>query len=83
MCLGIPAKVISIIDTERALVETAGVKREACISLLSIRGNSLGNLVGQWVLLHVGFAMAVIDQQEALDTLALLASLDGIDANND
>lgn len=83
MCLGIPAKVISIIDTERALVETAGVKREACISLLSIRGNSLGNLVGQWVLLHVGFAMAIIDQQEALDTLALIASLDGIGANND
>ncbi|MBU2712311.1 HypC/HybG/HupF family hydrogenase formation chaperone [Zooshikella harenae] len=79
MCLGIPAKIISITDKESAtaLVETAGVKREACISLLSLQGNSFDDLIGQWVLLHVGFAMAVIDQDEALRTLALLASLEG------
>ncbi|WP_027707772.1 HypC/HybG/HupF family hydrogenase formation chaperone [Zooshikella ganghwensis] len=85
MCLGIPAKVISILDKENgtALVETGGVRREACVSLLSLQGKSINNLIGEWVLLHVGFAMAIIDQQEALDTLALIASLDGIDANND
>ncbi|MGI0116323.1 HypC/HybG/HupF family hydrogenase formation chaperone [Zooshikella sp. RANM57] len=79
MCLGIPAKIIAILDKENAtaLVETTGVKREACIALLSLQGSSLDDLIGQWVLLHVGFAMAIIDQDEALRTLSLLASLEG------
>lgn len=47
MCLGIPAKVISILDKENgtALVETGGVSREACVSLLSLQGKSINDLI--------------------------------------
>lgn len=80
MCLGIPAQVIAIVDADAglALADTAGVRRQINIGLLAANGGDSSTLVGQWVLLHVGFAMAVIDQQEADRTLALLAQIDSL-----
>ncbi|WP_107852523.1 HypC/HybG/HupF family hydrogenase formation chaperone [Oceanimonas marisflavi] len=77
MCLGIPARVVAIVDAGAglALAETAGVRRQINISLLAADSDP-SLLVGQWVLLHVGFAMALIDQQEASRTLALLAQME-------
>lgn len=78
MCLGIPAKVIAIVDADAglALADTAGVRRQINIGLLAAEGGDSSALVGLWVLLHVGFAMAVIDRQEADRTLALLAQME-------
>jgi len=71
MCLGIPGEVISI-GTERpdlATVAVAGVRRAVNIGLLD------GLQPGDWVLVHVGFAMSRIDEQEAALTLQMLEGL--------
>ncbi|MGQ9513779.1 MAG: HypC/HybG/HupF family hydrogenase formation chaperone [Thermoproteota archaeon] len=68
MCLGIPAKVISI-EGSSADVEVGGAIRKVNIQLLSeVR-------VGEYVLLHAGFAIQKIDEKEAIETLKLLEEL--------
>lgn len=70
MCLGIPGEVVELLDSNRHLakVDVAGVRRNINILLLEDEGIAPGD----WVLIHVGFAMAKIDEaeaQEALETL--------------
>ncbi|MCX4029664.1 HypC/HybG/HupF family hydrogenase formation chaperone [Endozoicomonas sp. SM1973] len=78
MCLGIPAKIIAITDLANslALAETAGVQRQVSVAMLTLKGKTIESLVGEWVLLHVGFAMALINQEEADRALDLLAQMD-------
>ena len=78
MCLGIPARIIGITDEQAglALAETGGVRRQINIAMLTLGDQSVVSLVGQWVLLHVGFALAIIDEQEALRSLALLEEME-------
>src|SRR5262249_33744346 len=67
MCLGIPGQVVDIVDAEQSLakVDVNGVRR-----IISVRLLADDNLqVGDWVLVHVGFAMAKIDEREAAMTL--------------
>ena len=75
MCLGIPGQIVRITDTDRmmALAEVSGVRRE--VSLAPVAQGPLDDLVGAWVLIHVGFAMAVIDEAEAAETLEALRGL--------
>jgi hydrogenase expression/formation protein HypC len=63
MCLGIPGEVVELVDSNRHLakVDVAGVRRNINIGLLEDEGVEPGD----WVLIHVGFAMAKIDQAEA------------------
>jgi len=73
MCLGIPGQVVDIVDAEQSLakVDVNGVRRNISVRLLAD-----DNLqVGDWVLVHVGFAMAKIDETEALLTLAAVKKL--------
>jgi len=74
MCLGIPVKIIAITDSEKMLAqaEVKGVRREVNVALVSDPGSALEELVGSWVLLHVGFAVSRIDEAEARITLDLL-----------
>ncbi|NHA97847.1 HypC/HybG/HupF family hydrogenase formation chaperone [Helicobacter pylori] len=65
MCLAIPSKVIAINDNV-ALLETLGVQREASLDLM---GESVK--VGDYVLLHIGYAMSKIDEKEALESIEL------------
>ncbi len=69
MCLGIPGQVVEMLDHEHlARVDVSGVGRVINIGLLeddNVR-------VGDWVLIHVGFAMALIDEREAAEALASL-----------
>jgi hydrogenase expression/formation protein HypC len=73
MCLGIPGQVVEVVDeTNRiAKVDVSGVKRNVSIALVEHEGISPGD----WVLIHVGFAMSKIDEQEAQETLRLLAQI--------
>ncbi|MCB0949136.1 MAG: HypC/HybG/HupF family hydrogenase formation chaperone [Mycobacterium sp.] len=67
MCLGIPAQLVEIVDVEAYLarVDVNGVRRTISVRLLAD-----DNLeVGDWVLVHVGFAMSKIDEAEAAMTL--------------
>ena len=81
MCLAIPGKIVEIIDIENqiAKVEVGGVRRNVNIGMLESDGVS----VGDYVLIHVGFAMSKIDEKEAEETLRLLRDLDSLDVEID
>lgn len=74
MCLGIPGQIVEIVDEggEIARVDVSGVKRNISIALLAAEGMKPGD----WVLIHVGFAMSKIDEQEARETLKMLQGMD-------
>ena len=71
MCLGIPGKVLEIVDESKQLakVEVAGVRRNVNIGLLV--GDERPE-IGEYVLIHVGFALSKMDEKEAFETLRLL-----------
>ncbi len=75
MCLAIPGQVIEVVDDANRLaqVDVAGVKRTVNVALL----DSDGELAkpGDWVLIHVGFAISKVDEEEALSTLRLLEGM--------
>ncbi len=77
MCLGIPAQIVRIDDAEAMLatVEVTGVRRQVNIMCVVDANHPLGSCVGDWVLLHVGFAMSRIDEAEAAETLRVLSQL--------
>ena len=64
MCLSIPSKVVSIDENNMATVDTMGVKREVTLDLIDERVE-----IGDYVLIHVGFAMNKISQEEALESI--------------
>ena len=82
MCLGIPARIIEITDPARnlAVVDVSGVRRSVNIACIVDAAHPPVACVGNWVLVHVGFAMSRIDEQEAARTLELLDELDELQA---
>ena len=74
MCLAVPGKVLEVVDPARDLarVEIAGVAREVNLSLLPADERPRA---GDWVLVHVGFALNRIDEAEALELLEILEGL--------
>ena len=72
MCLAIPGQVVELVDPVRriAKVDVGGVRRNVNVALLD--GDPGGVNPGDWVLIHVGFAMSKVDEQEANATLELL-----------
>ncbi|MBA2078380.1 MAG: hydrogenase assembly protein HupF [Rhodanobacter sp. 68-29] len=77
MCLGIPGQIAEVTNTEAklALVDVLGVRREVNIACVIRDGETAEDVVGAWVLVHVGFAMSRIDEKEAQITLDLLHAL--------
>jgi hydrogenase expression/formation protein HypC len=77
MCLGIPGQIIEITDPVQmlALVEVSGVQRQVNIACIVDEAHPPAACLGDWVLVHVGFAMNRIDADEAAATLALLDDL--------
>jgi len=75
VCLAIPGRVIEVVDAGNrlALVDVAGVRRTVNIGLLDADGRSAEP--GDWVLIHVGFALSLVDEEEAAATLALLQGM--------
>jgi len=73
MCLAIPGKIVEIVDAGNriAKVEVGGVKRNINIGMLPENETH----VGDYVLIHVGFAMSKVDEQEAEETLRVLKEL--------
>ena len=69
MCLAIPGQVIEVVDEANRLakVDVAGVRRNVNIGLLDDDGG--GAQPGDWVLIHVGFALSKVDEEEAQATL--------------
>ena len=75
MCLAIPGQVIEVVDETNRLakVDVAGVRRTVNVSLLDNDGD--GARPGDWVLIHVGFALSKVDEEEAQATLRLLQKM--------
>jgi hydrogenase expression/formation protein HypC len=72
MCLAIPGQIVEIVDqaNQIAKVDVVGVRRNINVGLLSGDGDEARP--GDWVLIHVGFALSKVDEEEAHATLALL-----------
>jgi hydrogenase expression/formation protein HypC len=73
MCLGIPGQIIELVDAEQDLakVDVSGVRRTISVKLVS----GEGLVPGDWVLVHVGFALAKVDEAEAEATLTAMRRL--------
>ena len=73
MCLGIPGQIVEFVDdvADIAKVDVSGVRRNVSVALVRPDGIA----VGDWVLIHVGFAMSKIDEREAQETLQLLLQM--------
>jgi hydrogenase expression/formation protein HypC len=75
MCLAIPGRIIEMVDEPNRLarVDVAGVRRTVNVGLLDTEGQ--GVEPGDWVLIHVGFALSKVDEEEAAATLRLLEAM--------
>jgi hydrogenase expression/formation protein HypC len=71
MCLAIPAQVVELVDPDAVIAkaEMSGVRRDISLALCPEAK------VGDWVLVHVGFALATMDEEQARETLALLEQM--------
>jgi hydrogenase expression/formation protein HypC len=75
MCLALPALVVSLVDADGAIVDLGGVRKPVSIALVPEAR------VGDYVIVHVGHALGLIDPEEAQRTLALFAELAAADAS--
>jgi hydrogenase expression/formation protein HypC len=77
MCLGIPGRIVTIDDAAKKLatVDVSGVKRQVNIACIVDEAHPVDACVGDWVLIHVGFAMSRINEQQAAETLQILTEL--------
>ncbi len=73
MCLGIPGQILDIVDDANSIakVDVSGVRRNVNIALVRPEGIERGD----WVLIHVGFAMSKIDESEAQETMKVLRTM--------
>ncbi len=77
MCLGVPGQIVEIVDREMllAMAEVAGVRRRVNITCIVDAAHPPEACIGDWVLIHVGFAMARIDEAEATATMKVLTEM--------
>jgi hydrogenase expression/formation protein HypC len=73
MCLAIPAEVVELKENELALIDIGGARKQISMMLVDDVG------VGDYVLVHAGFAIEKIDEEEAARTMELLRQLAGLD----
>lgn len=75
MCLAIPGEIVEFVDEQHhiAKAQVSGVRRNVNVALLAEGPDAVG--IGDWVLIHVGFAMAKIDEAEAQATREFLEQL--------
>lgn len=70
MCLAIPAKIVELLPDDQARIDLGGVRKEVSLALVE------DVAVGDYVIIHVGYALTKLDPEEAAKTLALFAVLD-------
>ncbi len=69
MCLAIPARIVEMPDPQNAIVDLGGVRKEISLALVEDAA------VGDYVIVHVGYALQKLDPEEAMKTLALFAEM--------
>ncbi len=82
MCLGIPGQIVEVSDPDKnlAVVDVGGVKRTVNITCIVSEDHPARSCLGDWVLIHVGFAMSRIDEDEAARTLKVLNDIGELQA---
>ncbi len=82
MCLGIPGRIVDITSEQdkMAIVDVGGVRRTVNIACIVDEQHPPHSCVGEWVLIHVGFAMSRVDSEEAQRTIQLLNQLGEVQA---
>lgn len=82
MCLGIPGRIVEISSEQQqlAVVDVGGVRRTVNIACIVDEQHPPESCVGEWVLVHVGFAMSRVDPVEAQRTIELLTQLGEVQA---
>ena len=75
MCLAIPARVVELREGDNAVVDLAGMRKEISLALVD------GVAVGDYVIVHVGYALNKLDPEEAAKTLAIFAEIGQLDAS--
>ena len=80
MCLGIPGKIISIEHEQKLIVKAdfSGVQRNISMNCIVKSPEELPSMIDKWVLVHVGFAMSCIDEEEARKTLEVLNEMENL-----
>ncbi len=76
MCLAVPGKIIEVdadAEPRMAIVDFDGIRKEICLAFLPDLG------VGEYVIVHVGFAISKVDEVSALETLAMFRELDTLE----
>lgn len=73
MCLAVPAEVVEILESNIALVEAGGARKRISLSLVD------GAKIGDYVLVHAGFAIEIVDEEEARKTMELFEELARLD----
>lgn len=71
MCLAVPVRVVELVDGDQAVVDLDGIRKQISLALVD------GVQVGDYVIVHVGHALARLDADEAERTLALFAAMPG------
>ena len=71
MCLALPARIVALVDADNAIVDLGGVRKQVSITLVP------DVAVGDYVIVHVGYAIGTLDEAEAQATLALFGELAG------
>lgn len=74
MCLAIPVRIVEMGENDHAIADIGGVQKEISLALVE------GVAVGDYVIVHVGYAIAKLDAEEALRTLALFAEMGQLSA---
>lgn len=76
MCLGIPGQIVEISSAEKklAIADVSGVRREVNVACI-VGDGPVDDLIGAWALIHVGFAMSRINEEEAAKTMGVLKML--------
>ena len=77
MCLGIPGQIVEVVsdDLKLAIADVSGVRRQVNIACIVDEDHPVQSCVGDWVLIHVGFAISRMDAEEAAETLRVLEEL--------
>ena len=69
MCLAVPARIVEVLGADQAVIDLGGVRQRISLALVE------GARVGDYVIVHVGHALGLLDEDEARETLALLAQV--------
>lgn len=85
MCIGIPGQVVALDEQSpgNAWVDVCGVKRRVNVRLVCADESAMAALPGQWILVHVGFAMSLLDEGEARETLEALKAMGEVEPDVD